>query len=82
MTNQANYIVVEKTPERVVIRDVGPWDRYLSVTNGAEGVVAELIGAGILTDGQTLLYYDTEGDLDELVHKDGKFVGFAPGPNK
>jgi len=36
---------------------------------------ATLIAIG---EGQRLLYYDSENELTELLHKDGKFVGFAP----
>ncbi len=61
-----------------VIRDVGDG---LSVTNDAENVVKRLL-EGPLKQGQKLLYYDSDGLLDELVIKDGKFSGFGPGPSR
>lgn len=35
----AKYTVVEDTPERLVLKDLGPWDRHFTITNDAEGVV-------------------------------------------
>ncbi len=64
-----------------VIRDMGD-GRELSVTNDAENVVAQVVSLGSYTPGQRLLYYDSDGNLDELKIKDGKFAGFAPGPGR
>ncbi len=64
-----------------VIRDVGQGNE-LSVTNDAENVVAKVFRSGVLKPDQRLLYIDSEGDIDELKIKDGKFAGFAPGPNR
>lgn len=51
-----------------------------SITNDAEAVVAELHRSGVLA-GRRLYYFDTMGQLDELVHDgQGGFKGFAPGP--
>jgi hypothetical protein len=81
MMARARYETVdeESTSEVLVIRDVGG-SRAMTVTNDAESVVAELhqhYGLGA----RKLLYYDSSGDLDELVHDGaGRFVGFAPGP--
>ena len=71
-----NYEVIEQSDKRILIRDIGPWDIFLTVTNGAEYVVKEL--APIL-NGRRLEYYDSEGELTELMIKDGKFVGFGAG---
>jgi len=84
MGRTPNYEIVASTPEAITIRDVGPWDTHLTITNGAEAVVAELSRLGILKDGQRLFYYDSDffgnlDELDELCHKNGKFTGFAPG---
>jgi hypothetical protein len=76
---QANYAIVENIPGKpLVIRDLGPWDQYMTITNAAEFVVEELFEAGLL-DNRRLFYYDSEGDLDELVIKDGRFYEFAAG---
>ena len=80
MNRKANYIIVAVGPDRVVIRDVGPWDKYLSVTNDAENVVLDLAGQNLLQPGRRLFYYDSDGRMDEMLIKDGVFLGFAPGP--
>ena len=72
----ANYVIVQDSSDRLVIRDLGPWDQYLTVTNAAEEVVQELARQ---LKGRRLFYYDTEGQMDELLVKDGEFAGFAPG---
>ena len=64
---------------QVVIRDIGPWHIHMTVTNDIEHVVAELYDKGILGERQTLLYYDSYGDLDQVLHVGREFVGFAPG---
>ena len=79
MSRPANFEIVKIRPESVTIRDIGPWDRCLTVTNDADNVVAEMFRMGALLPEQRLFYYDTDGQLDELVHKNGKFVGFGPG---
>lgn len=72
-----NYKIVEDTPEKLVIQDVGPWDSHPTITNAAEETVRQLApGLGK----RRLFYYDSEGQLDELVHEGGRFVRFAPGP--
>jgi hypothetical protein len=76
---RANYVIEQCNPEHVVLRDLGPGDKYMSVTNAAEEVVAELITSGQLKTDQRLFYFDSENELDELVVKDGKFAGFSPG---
>ena len=73
----ANFDIVENNfPGPLIIRDVGPWDKFPSVTNDVEGVVARLIGSNVLKEHQRLLYYDSENILDEIIVKDGKFVRF------
>ena len=69
-----NYRIVEQTDEYVLIRDIGPWDTFPTVTNGAEQVVAELAQ---MLKGRRLEYYDSEGERDQLLVKDGKFAGFG-----
>jgi hypothetical protein len=75
MARKPRFEIVESTPDYVLIRDVGPWDQYLTVTNGAEEVVAELAP---MLNGRRLEYYDSEGARDQLLVKDGKFAGFGP----
>jgi len=79
MGARANYSIVRSDAQQIVIRDEGPWDRHLTITNDAEAIVAGLHESGSLR-GRKLLYYDSDGQLDELVHEGGRFVRFAPGP--
>lgn len=78
MKRSAQFRVESFDPERLVIRDLGPWSIFPSVTNDAEGVLKRLSPA----PGQRVFYYDSEGQLDELVHENGRFVRFAPGPRE
>ena len=82
MSQHARYVIVEDDlldEEPLVIRDVGPWERCLTITNDAEYVVKALVAAGNLPPGRRLFYIDTDGQKDELLVKDGRFAGFAPG---
>lgn len=74
----ANWAVVEDTPQRLVLKDLGPWDKFPTITNDAEEVVRRLAPR---LKGRRLFYYDSEGQCDELLvdHDFGQFVGFAPG---
>lgn len=72
---KSRYEIVQETLDCVLIRDIGPWDRHLSVTNDAENVVAELAP---MLRGRRLEYFDSEGERDQLLVRDGKFAGFAP----
>ncbi len=88
MTHARFEIIYEEcTLATVTIRDLnGP----KSVTNDAEAVVRTLHFAGLLTcqaplkpGPRGLFYYDTSGQLDEIIHDgQGKFMGFRPGPRK
>lgn len=75
-SRSARFRIEKFEVDRIVIRDLGPWDQHLSVTNDAEGVIRQLRPA----PQQRVFYYDSMGQLDELVHEDGRFVRFAPGP--
>jgi hypothetical protein len=75
-TRDANFTIEKVTDGYIAIRDLGPWDRHMSVTNDAEGVVERLASR---LGNRRLFYYDSGGRLDELVVRDGRFVGFAPG---
>lgn len=79
----ARWVVVEDSftgDEPLIIKDVGPWDKHLSITNDVEGVVKRLLEAGTLSPGQRLLYYDSDDQLDEIVILNGEFHTFEPGP--
>lgn len=71
------YRVERDRVDHLIIRDIGPHDQHLTVTNGAEAVVEKLLDR---LEGRRLLYWDTEKELTELVIKDGKFAGFRHAP--
>jgi len=78
--NKANYIIIEDDflkEEPLIIRDIGPFHKYMTITNAAEKVVEELVSSGHLPPGRRLFYYDSENNLDELLIKDKKLAGFA-----
>lgn len=82
---KARFTIVEDDflgEHPLIIRDVGPWDKHPTVTSDVEGVVERLVAQGRLPEGRRLFYYDSEDFLDEILVKDGKFAGFAPGPNR
>ena len=64
-------------PKILVIKDLGPWDSFSTVTNDAENVVEKLFQEGHLKRHQRLLYIDSDNQLGELLIVDGKFKGFA-----
>ncbi|MBU0598707.1 hypothetical protein KKF61_07045 [Patescibacteria group bacterium] len=76
MSREAQFEVISNTDEVLGIRDIGPWDKYLSVTNDAENVVIRLFAAGLLKEGKRLLYEDSEGELDAIIVANGEFVRF------
>ncbi len=51
----------------------------MSVTNDAENVI-EAIHKVIDLTGREVTYTDSEGQVDRLIHENGEFLGFAPGP--
>lgn len=77
----ANYEIVSSAVDRLVIRDLGPWDQFPTVTNAADTTVSELVEGGYLKPAQRLFYYDSDGHFDEIVLNEGRFAGFRPGPN-
>ncbi len=77
MTRNANYVIRENTKERIVLEDIGPWDKFMTITNAAEETIEEVERKYSLS-GRRLFYYDSEGELTELLIKDGYFADFAP----
>lgn len=73
---QANYEIVEDVPSRIVLRDLGPWDKYMTITNAAESVIEELARRPGGIGNRRVFYYDSAGELDELLVKDEAFAGF------
>lgn len=79
---RVEIVEAETNKFEFVVRDVGPWDQYKTITNGAEQFVANLEAMGELYAGRRVFYYDSEGYRDEIVLKRGKFAGFKPGPER
>jgi hypothetical protein len=74
----ARFRIETTDRDRVIIRDLGPWDEHPTVTNDAEYVVAQLSD---MVGSRRLFYWDSAESLDELlIDRDGRFRGFAPGP--
>jgi hypothetical protein len=75
MDPSAQYDLVVATDLHILIRDR---DQGRSVTNDADNVVRriddQLGGIGK----RRLFYRDTMGRFDELIVRDGRFLGFAP----
>jgi hypothetical protein len=72
---RCKFEVVKIERAYVVIRDIGGTD-CMTVTNDAEAAVAELRKSELLPPGRRLFYYDSLGDLDEIIVNDRGFVGF------
>lgn len=77
---KSNYVVEFCCNSKIIIRDIGPWEQYTTVTNNAEGVIAEINEKLSQVGGigqKRVFYYDSEGDYDELCHDgNGNFTGF------
>ena len=76
--SHAQFSSVIDTKDRLVLRDDGPWNCHPTVTNDAAWVVDQV--SGKLAD-RMLLYFDSDGDLDRLLVKDGRFAGFSSVPD-
>lgn len=74
-----SFEVVSVEREAVTIRDLDLGGK--SVTNDAAFVVEQLRAVELLPVGRRLLYYDSEGNLDEILWDEKRGVtGFKPGP--
>jgi len=79
MRSPRYQILRDQPGEPLRIQDLGPWEIYPSVTNGAETVVQTLWLEGRLPPGRRLFYIDSDGNEDEILVKDGVFAGFKAG---
>lgn len=71
---RCKYRYAKVLPQMVWIIDLN--DGAMSVTNDAEAVCLQVYAD--LGDVR-IIYRDSAGNWDELVHADGRFVGFNPG---
>lgn len=76
----ASFTINEVNRDRgyVLIEDVGPWDKFPTVTNAAAWVVEQMFATGEILEGERLFYIDSEGNTDEILIKGRRFAGFAP----
>ena len=72
---RADFIILSRESDLLLIKDIGPWDSRPTVTNDAEAVIEALAN---LIGNRRVEYIDSEGNRDQLLVKDGKFAGFAP----
>jgi len=70
---KANYKIITNTNIFLLLKDIGPHDKFLSITNDAENVVKKV--APVLDD-RFLYYIDTNNEISELIVKEGKFSSF------
>jgi len=75
---RANYsaeLYVERA--LILVRDRSDVSGGPTVTNAAESVIADL-AAGMGVKGRRVVYLDTLGVWDELLHDGERFTGYAP----
>jgi len=77
MELKSEFKIIRSTEEYVYIIDCET-DGMKSVTNDAASVVSFLNEKHELGD-RRLIYRDSAGQIDEILHKNGRFSGFAAG---
>jgi len=70
---KADYEIVKASDDVIYIVDLDV--NGVSVTNDARNVVAEI---AVEHPGRQIIYRDTLGRWDEIVHLDGEFEAFRP----
>jgi hypothetical protein len=74
----ANFTILSNSSEVIVLRDLGPWDTYKTITNDAEAVVKYLFKSGQATGTKQIVYFDSDGENTKLNHDGiGNFTGFS-----
>jgi hypothetical protein len=76
MTRNANYVTHNETDDYIVLEDIGPWDRYPTITNAPEATCEAMLAR---LSGRKLYYIDTDGNIDQLLIHDNRFAGFVHG---
>ena len=66
-------------PGTIILLDVGPWAGFKTITTAAEEVVRALWDYRLIRHDQRILYIDSEGNRDEILHLDSQFKGIQPG---
>lgn len=78
MSQPACYRVLVELPEVVVIKDIGPWEVCLTVTNDAENVCTHLWNMHGTGPRTRFYYLDSMGEWGEMIHDRGEFALFRP----
>lgn len=73
------YRITNVTDTSLTITDIGPWDKFPTVTNRIEEVIDELKD---LLEGKRLYIVDSEGKKDRVLIENGKFAGWSYGDNE
>jgi hypothetical protein len=77
---RSNFTILSITSEVIVLKDLGPWTRYQTITNDADAVVEHLHKSKYICETTQIVYQDSEGEWCELCHDGlGNFTGFAIG---
>jgi hypothetical protein len=71
-----NFHILATSDQAILLQDDGPWDRFPTITNGAERVVATLHRDNDLGE-RRLFYLDSEDELTELLHVGSRLRGFG-----
>ena len=72
---KASFSILQRDDTQVVLVDN---DQGRSITNDAERVIS-IVDEMLDGLGQRRVYYrDTQGRFDELLHNNGRFMGFCP----
>ena len=73
---RSNFSILEFTDDRILLKDLGPWNRYRTITNDAENVIEHLHKTNRCGK-RRVIYKDSGEDLTELLHDgNGNFLGF------
>lgn len=74
----SNFTILTNTADVIVLKDLGPWDIFKTITNDAEAVVSYLYKSSQATGSKRIVYYDSEEEATELFHDGcGNFTGFG-----
>lgn len=73
---KSNFDVLVDREQFILLMDLGPWDKFRTITNDAENVVKEMAQRGL--GDRKLFYVDSEGGITQLIHDGGGvFITFA-----
>ncbi len=77
---RAKFTVVEITNKYILLEDQSSvYTPSMTITNDAEAVVDDLYEKRLISPSTRIFYIDTDGRVDELLHKYRAFDGFQFG---